>query len=202
MTSPRNPSYTYPFKPALDVPLYPPNSFSQTNRFEPYTLEQSDDFCSLSHQGKYKKVEEMDEEVWASMSGLAGMLRGWGEYDKAETVYQATQMGMEEVLGKEHTDTLVTKNKLALVWRDQGKYKEAEKMHRKVLTVEEWVLGEEHPNILSSMNKLAGVLSDQGRYGAAEEMLRQALAVMERVLGKEHPSTLTNTNNLAGVLSD
>lgn len=64
MTSPRNPPYTYPFKPALDVPLYPPNSFSQANRFEPYTLEQSDDFCSLSHQGKYKKAEEMDEEVW------------------------------------------------------------------------------------------------------------------------------------------
>ena len=189
MTSPRK-SSLLSFKPALDVPLYPPNSFSQTNRFEPYTLEQSDDFCSLSHQGKYKKAEEMDEEVWASMSGLASVLRGRGEYDKAETVYQATQVGMEEVLGNEHTNTLVTKNKLALVWRDQGKYKKAEKMHRKVPAVQERVLGKEHPDILSSMNKPAGVLSDQGKYAKAEEMFRQALAVMERVLGKEYPSKL------------
>ena len=44
-------------------------------------------------------------------------------------------------LGKEHPDTLMSMNNLALVLSGQGKYSEAEEMHRQELALCETVLG-------------------------------------------------------------
>ncbi|KAI1159510.1 P-loop containing nucleoside triphosphate hydrolase protein [Nemania serpens] len=123
-----------------------------------------------------------------------------GKYNNAEQLYWQTLQLREEVLGREHPDTLASMNNLALVLNSQGKYDEAEAMHRQTLQLREEVLGREHPSTLTSMNNLANVLDRQGKYGEAETMHRQELELCEEVLGREHPSTLGSMNNLALVL--
>ena len=126
-----------------------------------------------------------------------------GRYEVALKMDVAALAAQQELLGKEHPDTLVTMNNLAVVLRRRGKYEEAEEMHRQALGPQETVLGKENPDTLTSMNNLALVLGDQGKYEEAEEMHRQALGLQETVLGKEHPDTLTSmNNNLVTVLRD
>ncbi|RYP17801.1 hypothetical protein DL767_009943 [Monosporascus sp. MG133] len=121
-------------------------------------------------------------------------------YEEAEQMYRQVLELREAVLGREHPDTLISMNNLALVLQNQGKYDEAEQIHRQELKLSEAVLGREHPDTLTSMNNLALVLRNQGKYDEAEQMHRQVLELSEAVLGREHPSTLTSMNNLARVL--
>ena len=62
------------------------------------------------------------------------------------------------MLGKEHPDTLTSKNNLAEVLSSQGNYEEAEQIHRQALALRERVLGKEDPDTLTSKNNLAEVL--------------------------------------------
>ena len=67
------------------------------------------------------------------------------------------------MLGKEHPDTLVSVNNLALLYEAQGRYGEAEPLYRRALEAYERVLGKEHPDTLISVNNLAGLYQAQGR---------------------------------------
>jgi serine/threonine protein kinase len=78
-----------------------------------------------------------------------------GEYKAAEQHLERARQIRRERLGEEHSDTLASMNKLALVYEKQGRYDEAEKLHIKTLEIRRRVLGEEHPNTLASMNNLA-----------------------------------------------
>jgi tetratricopeptide (TPR) repeat protein len=137
----------------------------------------------------------------------ASILRKASSYDGEQGQYGAAyEKGMEaqtmcqKLLGKEHPDTLMSMDNLALVLDSQGKYVEAEEMHRQVLKLRKKVLGKEHPDTLMSMNNLASVLDSHGKYVEAEEMNRQVLKLKKKVLGKEHPDTWTSMSNLASVL--
>ncbi|KAI1159456.1 hypothetical protein F5B18DRAFT_677291 [Nemania serpens] len=94
-----------------------------------------------------------------------------GKYNIAEQLYWQTLQLKEEVLGREHPDTLASMNNLAGVLRRQGKYDKAETMHRQTLQLKEEVLGREHPSTLTSINNLANVLDSQGKYDEAETIL-------------------------------
>ncbi|KIX10462.1 uncharacterized protein Z518_01545 [Rhinocladiella mackenziei CBS 650.93] len=123
---------------------------------------------------------------------FASFYRDHGRFDTSLYLFRTEMETRVRVLGKEHPDTLMSVNNLALVLSHQGKYPEAEQMHREALQVTERVLGYERPSTLRSMNNLAGVLSHQGKYPEAEQMHREVLQVTERVLGKKHPDTLTS----------
>ncbi|KAF2647204.1 TPR-like protein [Lophiostoma macrostomum CBS 122681] len=123
-----------------------------------------------------------------------------GRYRDAELAHQRLLEQREEVLGKEHPDTLRSMNNVAGALQNQGKYTEAEKMHQGTLVMRGMVLGTEHPHTLASMSNLAGALSSQGKYAEAEKMHRKTLVMREKVLGKEHPHTLASMSNLAWAL--
>ena len=79
-----------------------------------------------------------------------------GKYEQTEEMqFQAVRL-KGTALGKEHLDTPMNMNNLALVLSHQGKYEQAEEMQRQVLGLRETVLGKEHPDILTNMNNLAG----------------------------------------------
>jgi hypothetical protein len=124
-----------------------------------------------------------------------------GEYVTAESIGRRAMITREELLGPEHTDTLISVSHLGSVLESQGKYEEAEAMHRRDLEGSEKVLGPEHPNTLTSVSQLGSVLSRQGKYEEAEAMHRRALRAREEVLGPEHPDTLTSVSQLGSVLS-
>ncbi|RYP17412.1 hypothetical protein DL765_004542 [Monosporascus sp. GIB2] len=85
----------------------------------------------------------------------------------------------EEVLGREHPDTLSSMNELAFLLQSQGKHEEAEQMYRRTLELREAALGRKHPDTFTSMNNLAGVLREQGKYEEAKQMHRQILELKE-----------------------
>ncbi|KAK2043687.1 hypothetical protein LZ31DRAFT_450798, partial [Colletotrichum somersetense] len=75
-------------------------------------------------------------------------LRYQGKYDEAEQMQRQTPELFKKVLGPEKSDTLTSKNNLALVLGSQGKYEEAEQMHRHGLELKEKVLGIENHSTL------------------------------------------------------
>ncbi|PNP77904.1 hypothetical protein FNYG_08630 [Fusarium nygamai] len=162
----------------------------------------------MRYMAHAQRVAESDEECEdeEAMSGLlfnvAEALSIQGRYEGAAKLYRETLELKEKVLGKEHPDTLMSMNNLALVLDNMGEYEEAEKMHREEWKLTEKVLGKDHPSTLISMNNLALVLRNMGEYEEAEKMHRETLEVREKVLGKEHPDTLDSMNNLASVLDD
>ncbi|KAJ9656262.1 hypothetical protein H2201_008594 [Coniosporium apollinis] len=85
-------------------------------------------------------------------------------------MHRQTLAAREKVLGKEHPDTLMSMNNLAVVLGSQGKYGEAEAMHKQALTGYEKVLVKEHPSTLTSMSNLADVL--ERRAGCQSILLR------------------------------
>jgi tetratricopeptide (TPR) repeat protein len=125
-----------------------------------------------------------------------------GRYEIALKMEEAALTVQQELLGKEHPDTLISMNVMASVLNNQGKYEEAEEMHQQVLRLRKIVLGKEHPNTLKSMNNLANVLSNQGKYEEAKEIHQQVFGLWRTIRGKEHPDTLISMNNLANVLND
>jgi tetratricopeptide (TPR) repeat protein len=105
------------------------------------------------------------------------------KYKEAEAMYRQALAGCEEVVGREHPDTLTSVNNLGLVLSMLGNYEEAEAMHRRVLEARKKMLGLEHPDTLTSVRNLVNALDSQGKYEEAEAMYRQALDALEKVLG-------------------
>ncbi|CAI7613196.1 unnamed protein product, partial [Penicillium viridicatum] len=151
-----------------------------------------------------QSIGDVDDEDRLNAATLLSNC-GWfldlqGVYKEAELMHRRALEARENVLGREHPDTLTSASNLGLVLDSQGKYDEAEAMHRRDLEGSEKVLGREHPNTLTSVNNLGLVLSSQGKYDEAEAMHRQALEGYEEVLGRKHPATLTSVDNLGNVL--
>ncbi|KAF2195997.1 hypothetical protein GQ43DRAFT_485285 [Delitschia confertaspora ATCC 74209] len=100
-----------------------------------------------------------------------------GRYKAMEWASQEFLALSEKMLGKEHPETLVSMNEVALALSNRGKYAEAEKMHQETLA-----------------------LKEKGKYTEAEKMHQETLALKEKVLGKEHPGTLESLHLLAYLL--
>ena len=120
-----------------------------------------------------------------------------GQYVESAKMHQRSLAISEDALGKEHPDTLASRNELGEALRSQGKYAVSEEMHRETLMLREKISGKEHPDTLTSMGNLASTYRDQGRWNEAEELDIQVLEIRKRVLGQEHPDTLMSMGNLA-----
>ncbi len=97
---------------------------------------------------------------------------------------------MERVLGRDHPDTLTTRNNIASWTGRVGDAREALRLFTELLPDRERVLGRDHPNTLRTRNNIAHWT---GRVGDAREALRlfaELLPDQERVLGCDHPDTL------------
>ncbi|KAH7343782.1 acyl transferase/acyl hydrolase/lysophospholipase [Rhizoctonia solani] len=125
------------------------------------------------------------------------VLEDMGEWEKASVLRRMTREKTEEVLGKDHPDTLTSMNNLANTYGSLGRYEDASALHSEALDVLKRVLGKDHPDTLTSMNNLANTYGSLGRYEDASALHSEALDGRKRVLGKDHPDTLTSMNNLA-----
>jgi tetratricopeptide (TPR) repeat protein len=123
-----------------------------------------------------------------------------GHYGVAAVMLRRTALLADRNFGREHPDTLTTRNDLAAALQAQGRSAEAEPIFREVLALREKVLGHEHPDTLTTRNNLAAALQAQGRSAEAEAIFREVLPLQEKVLGHEHPGTLATRSNLARVI--
>jgi Tetratricopeptide repeat len=103
----------------------------------------------------------------------------------------------ERILGRDHPDTLTSRDNLANAYHAAGRTAEAITLHQQNLADRERVLGPDHPDTLTSRNNLANDYQVAGRTAKAITLHQQNLADRQRVLGRDHPDTLTSRNNLA-----
>jgi hypothetical protein len=71
----------------------------------------------------------------------------------------------ERVLGRDHPDTLTTRNNLATVYQVAGRTAEAIALHEQNLTDSERLMGPDHPHTLATRNNLATSYQAAGRTG-------------------------------------
>ena len=132
--------------------------------------------------------------------GLADLYLAWGNYGKAEPLYQRLLAMREKEVGTDHTFVAAILEYLASVHQARGKYAEAEALYRRALTVWETDAGGRHDvEIAKALDGLAGAQRAQGQQAQAEELYQRALALREARFGKDHTSVAGTLDNLAKV---
>ena len=106
----------------------------------------------------------------------------------------------EQVLGKEHPNTLSCLQDSADALHLKRMYAESEALYRRTLEGREKLLGKDHPDTLKTLYGLASAVFCQGRNEESERMFRQVVCGRECVLGKDHLDTISAVNNLANAL--
>ena len=115
-----------------------------------------------------------------------------------KTVELSAAVGViEDVLGPDHPDTLITCSNLAGAYRAVGRLGKAIELYERVLAEREKLLGPDHPDTLITCSNLAGAYRAVGRLGKAIELYERVLAEREKLLGPDHPKTLITRSNLA-----
>ncbi|MCH8479294.1 MAG: tetratricopeptide repeat protein, partial [Wenzhouxiangella sp.] len=99
-----------------------------------------------------------------------------GERERAEAISRETLARRERVLGRDHPETINTRNNLAAVLIQRGALDEAEPLARSVVDWNVARLGPLHPNSLTARNILAYLLEDRGAVAEAEALYRTILA--------------------------
>ena len=95
---------------------------------------------------------------------MAGFLKDVGLYESGTLLAEWVLEKRENMLGKEHPDTLISVNNLAGLYHYQGRYEEAEPLYVRDLEASERTLGLEHPSTLVSVGNLGLLYYSQGRY--------------------------------------
>ena len=122
----------------------------------------------------------------------------------ATTLRNATDLGMPQLaltltdsvtqagdtLGSDHSDTLASRNNLAVAYQDAGRLDEAIALFEQNLDDRTRILGPHHPDTLTSRNNLAYAYRDAGRLDEAIALHGQTLEDRTRILGPHpHPGT-------------
>jgi tetratricopeptide (TPR) repeat protein len=140
-----------------------------------------------------------DEDVIWVFVGNARFYAGQGLYKKAIVWGEECLQFTQQRFGKEHPDTALSLNNLALLYYSIGRYEEAEPLCNQALVLRKRLLGENHPDTASSYNNLAGLYESMGHYNEAEPLFNQALELRKHLLGENHPDIATSYNNLAAL---
>jgi tetratricopeptide (TPR) repeat protein len=124
-----------------------------------------------------------------------------GDTEGAIRLYRETLKIQENLLGKDHLDTLETvmglASELADTMMHPDDHKEAELLARRALVGREKALPTNHPKILASIHRLGWSVYRLRRYSEAEILFRKCKTQREIVLGELHPDTCATTTALA-----
>lgn len=111
----------------------------------------------------------------------------------ARELHLQAVVGMEQVHGKDHLNTLIARENICCVAVQSGDLahlKEAHKMMLEVFETRKQKLGREHAYILLAMINLALVEVGLGNLEGAEELIQLGLPVAQRNLGADHVACL------------
>jgi Tfp pilus assembly protein PilF len=181
---------------AIVAEMYPDGQYERWTECQRLLPHAEEVMKSISAENKEDRLH------MATISLNCGWyLLGRGRYEEAEVMCRRALEVREEVLGREHSDTLTSVSNLGNVLSGQGKYEEVEVMYRRALEAQEKVLRRENPDTASSASNVGNVFSNQRKYKEAEAIYRRVLEACEKVLGQEHSHTLTSVSNLGSVLN-
>ena len=125
-----------------------------------------------------------------------------GRLSEAIPLFEQILTDRIRIQGKDHPDTMTSRDNLAEAYQETGRLNEAITLYEQTLADSTRILGENHPNTLASRNNLAGAYKSDGRLSEAISLYEQVLADSSRILGDDHPNTLIVRNNLAYTYQD
>ena len=120
-----------------------------------------------------------------------------GDAREALRLFTELLPDQERVLGRDHPDTLTTRNNIAHWTGEVGDAREALRLFTELLPDQERVLGRDHPDTLTTRNNIAHWTGGVGDAREALRLFTELLPDKERVLGRDHPDTLRTRNNIA-----
>ncbi|WP_168724432.1 tetratricopeptide repeat protein [Streptomyces sp. A1547] len=141
-------------------------------------------------------ANENNRHLADAVDHISQSLTEAGDYGSALRLRQVAHEITARSSGRDHPDTLNSRNNLALALDVLGHHQEAADLHQQVLTARGRILGPDHPDTLLSRSNLANALDHLGRHQEAADHHRQILAARERVLGADDIYTLHSVNNL------
>ena len=92
----------------------------------------------------------------------------------------------DEVLGREHPDTVASLNNLANLLHSQGDLEGARRLTERSLAIHDNAFGPEHPNTNRVHDNLARLLSDMGHVNEASALSQAGPASNKKILGPDH----------------
>lgn len=116
---------------------------------------------------------------------VAAALTQIGEYEAAEQRYLETLPIMEVELGRNHPDTLSTRNNLGYLYSSWGRYAEAEAIHRDLLATN-LASAPDSQNVAYNYQNLATAVANQGRAEEALALHALAFEQFSRVFDEHH----------------
>jgi tetratricopeptide (TPR) repeat protein len=119
------------------------------------------------------------------------------KYEEAEKLFDEVVHDRERTHGKDHENTLTSKDRLANTLYQQGKYPSAEKSYYQVVQGRERTLGKDHKHTLTGKYWLAHTLYQQGKYQEAQRIFQEVANARERTLGSGHEDTLASNQWLS-----
>ena len=125
-----------------------------------------------------------------------------GRLSEAIPLFEQILTDRIRIQGKDHPDTMTSRDNLAEAYQETGRLNEAITLYEQTLADSTRISGENHPNTLASRNNLAGAYKSDGRLSEAISLYEQVLADSSRILGDDHPNTLIVRNNLAYAYQD
>lgn len=126
--------------------------------------------------------------------------RELGDFKVMEWAFEQVLKERENSMGREHLETLTSKERLAMALSELGRHADAERMHRETLAISDKAFGKEFPFTLLLMDILGSAMGGQGKHIEAEQIHRETLALREKVLGTEHRDTLISASALGDAL--
>ncbi|SPJ74909.1 uncharacterized protein FTOL_04640 [Fusarium torulosum] len=179
------------------------------SEFYPYGNFEEVDICTayLSHAISVLDLQsvECDEDrlLRASMlHRVGGFFLFQGRYADAERLQREGTKIRAELLGEEHTETLVLRLDLSYCLQSQARYEEAEKLAVAVLEIWKRLYGEEHHKTLDAMSALALNYYDQDKIEEAKRLWTHVSEIRKRVLGEDHEDTIRAMSDLALTLEE
>jgi tetratricopeptide (TPR) repeat protein len=121
---------------------------------------------------------------WARVQHMiAYTLDDLGRANEAEPILLEVIEAREQTLGREHPDTLTSRNNLAMAYQAQGKHLEEEQQRRIIMEIRERNLGPEHLATLRTRYHLAVALKSQGKRSEADQEFATVQTIRERLAG-------------------
>ena len=120
-----------------------------------------------------------------------------GNYRESGPLFRRCLEMQDATLGRDHPNTLKTRNNIAAWTGMVGDTREALRLFGELLPDQERVLGRDHPDTLTTRGNIAFWTGNAGDSREALRLFRELLPDLERVLGRDHPDTLTTRNNIA-----
>lgn len=155
--------------------------------------------CALLIRAQVLKPEYPDTP--STLSSLASLLHGAGDYAGAEPLYRnalAYEEGLDEPEGSRET-AIICSDLATLLW-DAGDSAGAERLYLRALAIGESLYGTESSQLTLILCNLGALLMQLERFEEAEEVLRRELNINFAFAGDSDSDTITSMDNLGDVL--